>query len=535
MSSNTSSQFMDKQIMDLANSHSGNNNSSRDIDFNSFMKNQLEDHLKENGIVLSYDFMPIRPAGGSSLRPPTTANIDCGNLGGLPREWNTADSKTNSSSIRNYSSLYVNEPAKVILEKDHEVINESLVSEIDRIMMKYVNHLMHALDGVTARLLQLETKTRNLESLMDDLKFSVGDNHRSTDGKLRQMENIVREVQTGVHVIMDKQEIVEAQLQMGKLLVSKVGQQVETDNTSCAVPMQTGILTSQNSHQQFSTVPSVQPPSILALPNAPPLLIPQQDGQPQVQLPNQFPQNQAPSIAQRESYFPPPGQTPENLSQQYQVPPLHQQLPSSPSLQPRYSQPPPPQPHPVLSAVNPSQPQPALGHHHEETQYIPPQTYQPSTRPPLSHPSQQFYGPPDNMYQPPSSKLTPGYPGSYGPSSGPRELYSYSISPMKLQQLSSPGQNSGSGYPQLPCGRILPHVPPIVSAVGGGSGSVGTGNRVPIDDVIDKVATMGFSRDQVRATVRKLTENGQSVDLNVVLDKLMNDGEGQPPRGWFGR
>lgn len=47
---------------------------------------------------------------------------------------------------------------------------------------------------------------------------------------------------------------------------------------------------------------------------------------------------------------------------------------------------------------------------------------------------------------------------------------------------------------------------------------------------------MGFSREQIRATVRKLTENGQSVDLNVVLDKLMNDGEvHQPAKGWFGR
>nr|XP_027102105.1 uncharacterized protein LOC113723037 [Coffea arabica] len=71
--------------------------------------------------------------------------------------------------------------------------------------------------------------------------------------------------------------------------------------------------------------------------------------------------------------------------------------------------------------------------------------------------------------------------------------------------------------------------------VSGGSGSSGSGNRVPVDDVVDKVTNMGFPRDQVRATVRKLTENGQSVDLNVVLDKLMNDGEVQPPRGWFGR
>ncbi|XP_022852863.1 transcriptional regulator DEF1-like isoform X1 [Olea europaea var. sylvestris] len=535
MSCNTTSQLMDKLYMDLVNSRSGNNSSSSNIDLINFMKNQSEDRRKENDIVPSYDFMPVRSAGGSSSRPLTTANIDSGNLGGSPREWNSADSKTNSSSIRNYNSLDVIEPTKVTLEKDHEVINESLVSEIDRTMKKYVDHLMHALDGVTVRLLQLETKTCNLESSMDDLKLSVGDNQRSTDGKLRQMENILREVQ--IHIIRDKQEIVEAQLQMGKLQVSKVGQQVETHNTSCADSTRTGISTSQNSHQQFPTLPSVRPTSIRALPNAPPPLPSQQDLQPLVQLPTQFPQNQVPSVTQRESYFPPPGQTLENLSQQYQVPPQHQQMLSSPPLQPQSSQPPPPQPHPVLSTVYPSQPQPALGHHHEETQYLQPETYQPSNCPPLSHPSQQFCGPSENMYQPPSSKLTLGFPVSYGQSSGPRELYSYSSSPMKLQQLPSPlmGQNSGSGYPQLPRGQILPHVRPIASGLGGDSGSGGTGNRVPIDDVIDKVTTMGFSRDQVRATVRKLTENGQSVDLNVVLDKLMNDGAGQPPHGWFGQ
>lgn len=146
------------------------------------------------------------------------------------------------------------------------------------------------------------------------------------------------------------------------------------------------------------------------------------------------------------------------------------------------------------------------------------------------------------MYEPPSSRPGPGFSG-FGPGSG--EQYSYggsssqyaSGSPVKSQQLSSPviGHGGGSGYPQLPTARILPHAMPTASGVSGGSGSAGSGNRVPVDDVIDKVTNMGFPRDQVRATVRKLTENGHSVDLNVVLDKLMNDGEVQPPRGWFGR
>ena len=96
-------------------------------------------------------------------------------------------------------------------------------------------------------------------------------------------------------------------------------------------------------------------------------------------------------------------------------------------------------------------------------------------------------------------------------------------------------QSAGSGYPQFSTARMLPHALPTASGVGGGFSPSGPGNRVPLDDVVDKVISMGFPRDLVRATVRKLTENGQSVDLNVVLDKLMNDSEVQPPRGWFGQ
>lgn len=88
-----------------------------------------------------------------------------------------------------------------------------------------------------------------------------------------------------------------------------------------------------------------------------------------------------------------------------------------------------------------------------------------------------------------------------------------------------------SGYGRLPTAQVLPQATPVNSTPSGSS----SGTRVPIDDVIDKVATMGFSKEQVRATVRKLTENGQNVDLNVVLDKLMNDADAQPQRGWYGR
>lgn len=125
----------------------------------------------------------------------------------------------------------------------------------------------------------------------------------------------------------------------------------------------------------------------------------------------------------------------------------------------------------------------------------------------------------------------------------PNEPYGYVGTPSqyapgaKSQQLPphAMAQSAGSGYSQLPTARVLPQALPTAASVGSGSGSPQSGNRVPVDDVVDKVVSMGFPRDHVRATVRKLTENGQSVDLNVVLDKMMNDGEVQPQRGWFGR
>lgn len=69
--------------------------------------------------------------------------------------------------------------------------------------------------------------------------------------------------------------------------------------------------------------------------------------------------------------------------------------------------------------------------------------------------------------------------------------------------------------------KPLPHVLPTADYVEDGSSS--ESSTIPVDDIIDKVASMGFRRDLVRASVRKLTENGSSVDLNLVLDRMMNN------------
>ncbi|KAK9052399.1 hypothetical protein SSX86_029028 [Deinandra increscens subsp. villosa] len=551
------SQFMDKQIMDLSNSQNKNTADTDFMDLN-IHPPQEDHHLdagdggdKKDEILPNYDFQPIRP-----IVPSQLPSFDSSNVGGGARAWSSAEFEPNYGS-RKYGSLDSVEPSKVVVEKDRTVLDAALISEIDRTMKKHADNLLHALEGVSARLSQLETRSRNLEKSVDDLRTSVGNNHGNTDGKLRQIENIIREVQSGVQVVKDKQEILETQLQLSQVQISKSEQQLGSQNVGHmeSLPQQAAVASAPlQSYQQLPPAALAQPHSA-TLPNAPPPPNPQ---------PTQFSQSNMPMpISHRDSYFPPPGQTADAPPpQHYQMPLPPQQLQppmaSPPSPRPQYqpptqiqySQPPPMS----LQQPNPSQSQPPSSHLSEELAYLTSQNYPQGARQPGGGPpAQQFHGNPSQMYEPPpppppSVRTGPGFPSQYGPSPGYGESYGYSGSqygsgsPVKSQQHSSTnmGPGGGSGYPQLPTARVLPQALPTAAAVGGtgssSGSSSGSGNRVPIDDVVDKVTNMGFSRDQVRATVRKLTENGQAVDLNIVLDKLMTDGvESQNPRPWFGR
>lgn len=94
--------------------------------------------------------------------------------------------------------------------------------------------------------------------------------------------------------------------------------------------------------------------------------------------------------------------------------------------------------------------------------------------------------------------------------------------------------NISSGYSQLPKAQTLPQALPTVSIRDPEPSSDHSGSRELINDVVDEVVAMGFRRDVVRATVKRLTDRGQPVDLNVVLDMLTNDGHNQTPNARFG-
>lgn len=543
----------------------------------------LDSTNKKPDILPNYDFHPIRPTSASALSSFSTDSATA--MGGGDsaaatagsKPWGSDDSQARAPSpISSYSYLRSLEHDKVVMEKSQKVDGAEILSEIDVIMKKHTDNLVHAIDSLSARLSQLESRTRQIEHSVDDLKESIGNNYGSTDGKMRQLENILREVQFGVQDLKDKQEVMETQMRLGKLQIPKVEQTVEAQTTASNVdpsgqqqqppssaPQQPPYSTQQ---QQQYPVPSPLSSSlpVFSPPNAPPPPSQQQSIHP---LPSQPPSNQystIPSLPQQDAaYYPPPSQPQEVLGHQYlQQPHQQQSLPlPSPPQHPQYQSGLPPAPyqqalqppqHQAPPAGNPSpQFQPPVGNRSDETAYIPsgpsqsfpsPNISQPTGGPPPSS-SQQYYGvPPSQVYDPvPSGRSSSGFPSqAYAPPQSPTsELYSpYSGSLSRYSMKPLPhSPTGGSNYPQIPTAKPLPQAIPTASMNSGGSGGThpgGNGNRVPIEDVIDKVTSMGFPRDHVRATVRRLTENGQSVDLNVVLDKLMNEGQGDGQRAWFG-
>ncbi|XP_020252640.1 putative uncharacterized protein DDB_G0294196 [Asparagus officinalis] len=479
--------------------------------------------LKKEEIYPSYDFQPIRAVGSSSsaVNNTSSTNLD----GGARHSWGSADSKIASANLRCSNILESHEMPKVSHEKEKDAYDVATVTEVDRTMKKYADNLLHTLEGVSSRLSQLESRTRHLEKSVDDLKDTISNSSSSTDGKLRQLENILREVQTGVQMLRDKQEIAEAQLQLTKLQQSST----KSDHYQPSTEPSTVSAGQSDSRTQQPNAPP-PPPQPPAQQNPPPQF-PAQSSQPQL--------TSIPSLPREQSYYPSQGSQHMQPQPQSQPPmqPPHYQLP-------QYSQQTPQNLNPSSQLQSPPMP-----HHQEESA--------PYMLPPPPPPQSQSYIPnirqPAPLSQPPPAGGPPQYygsgqlpfPSSYTAPSGPTfaDSYPYSGSPSHYSSTMKPSPYSnsppasrggGSGnYSRLPTAKILPQAVPTGQSSGGGNG-----NRVPVDDVVDKVATMGFSREQVRATVRKLTENGQSVDLNVVLDKLMNGGGGdtiQPQKGWFGR
>lgn len=511
-----SSLFMDKnhQVMERSRTQSSYNNSS--VFANSDEDDDEDEEADEKeDVFFSYDLHHTRPPSSSPCR---------------------------SSSIRFCNSMDRNISAQVTHEKVRTPNEESLISVIDRNMKEHANNLLHAVEGLSARLKVLESRACCVENSFDDLKEYVEYTHERTDGMLRPLEDILREVKGSVQDLRDKQEIAEAQLQLAMLQVSKCNPQSEKQNSSAQnnLVQKMSSSASPESHKSFVnpvTFPQTTPASSLYAPPYHPHHNPLLETT-AAQTPTHFLQNQIPSIPQPRCYYPAPASTQETTHQQYHMTQTQQSLPSRPdphqpyhpaSQLPQISQSAQQsQMHSHLSTGS-SQVHPPIEHQAEESSCVPSPNYHQTIHYSYSQPpggtqstQQIFLGPTQKMHDQtlnrPSSKFTFEHP----PSSF-NDYNSHTGSPSRYVSSGPSVLSGGNSYSGLPTAKTLPHALPTASSVSGGSGSGETGKRVPIDDVVDKVSAMGFRRDQVRAMVKKLTENGQSVDLNVVLDKLMND------------
>lgn len=454
-----------------------------------------------------------------------------------------------------------------------------LISEIDRKIKEHVGNVFHEVSGLSARVTQLESRMRRVENSVDDLKVAIEYNYGKTDGKLRELDNIMREVQGGIKDLKDKQEIAEVQLHLAKLQLSKGDPPLGKQSSTCQTDSSKGDAPSN---------PVASPPQPASLPSSIPHNLHHQSPPPMPaatapQLPSQLAENVIPSFVQGpqyESYSPSTFPNLETTHQQYHTH-INQQSQPPPAALYQNNQPKPVEAtHQQYHLTSTQQPQPPPPTLHQPYQPSPQPSsvsqldQQPHLHPPLSaayfqahHPSSQRHGlvpnVPSQSIRQSSASLAPAgfspvqqlnvestrpmhdqtprrpyseYHSGYSwmpEHSNSKNLYPYGESPlgssstnMKLLRFStSPSEPSGgSSFSELPTAKILPHAIPMASSVNNESASVGSASRVPVDDVVDRVATMGFRRDLVRATVRKLTEDGQSVDLNVVLDKLMNNG-----------
>ncbi|WCJ36116.1 hypothetical protein M5689_017333 [Euphorbia peplus] len=496
-----SSSYMDKQITEL---------SSRD-------EEDEEDH--------AFNFHPIRPLSKSLDSAPV-------------RGWSSMD-QIDSAKLSGGDTV------------GSSVIDNELVDRIELKLKEHADVLLHSVECLSARVSQIETRTRQVENSFDELKEAVEVNHGKISGKLMELENILMEVHNSVKDLRDKQEIAETQQLLAKLQASKNDSQPEKHSSTVKQSSGTEAISSQQSDQSPS-VPAVFPqpiPTNLPPQNYPPTT-PAASQFPGVaatapQVPSHFSQTIMPAFGHQESFYSIPATTSAASHQAY-VPPSHQSQSQSPPQAHQHYQglthlP----PNPQLTQL-PQGPQPFTpvnprtdSYHPEELPYLPSHGIQnPSQsheRPPhqylhMNPPPQRSYEQPSNLrYLESTSSILPAQgqqPAGYGNSMdyhySPTQSGSSVMKPFQ-HSLSNPATSGDIGYSRLPTARVLPQAIPTASSVDSRSSSSESGNRVPVDDVIDKVVSMGFRRDVVRATVNKLTENGQHVDLNIVLDKLMNN------------
>ncbi|XP_054804556.1 uncharacterized protein LOC129307714 isoform X2 [Prosopis cineraria] len=408
-----------------------------------------------------------------------------------------------------------------------------IVSMIDRKMKGHVGHLLRAAHVISAQINQLENRSNQLEGLIDNLKDSTEFYYKKTERRLREVEDMMTEVQDGIQDLRDKQKIAEVQLQLAMVQQIRVDLQSKQPNRNIQnklVQQQVSYGHSQNQHphpspaacqQKLSDLPSYGPPSFpqnpLQMPADTARVIPQQLGHSQSNFVQQY------QTCTRQLL-----PTLDSATQQHPVIPAQ----SSVTLY---------RPHMHSSCLESSQlphPQTTYSTLHtcvnQVNRQAPERPYMPSEYPRLPTPELSSATGKTSLHQQFNVDSTQRINNQSLGSSMATRGHSKQPGNMNVSDYgarSSPhygGSTTGSSQvlpPFSPAPRVLPRALPVALDVNEASSSGGTESSVSIEEIVENAVAMGFRRNAVKAAVGKLTENEQSVDLNLVLDKLIHSGE----------
>ncbi|KAL8506557.1 hypothetical protein ACS0TY_017448 [Phlomoides rotata] len=426
----------------------------------------------------------------------------------------------------------------------------SVMSTVENNMKKQTDNIMRFLEGISSRLSQLELHCYNLDKSIGEMRSDIVRGHEESDSKLKSLDKHVQEVHRSVQILRDKQELADTQKELAKLQLaekepvsSNTSQNEDRASNPAMEPKQSE--TSSYVHdQQLALVPHQQAP--------PPQPVEHQ--QPHMPPPSSLPQQGMPPTP---AYYLLPSQT-TNMTAPSQ-PSQTQYLPIMSQVQDPSRGNPPPQQSQVNQAPHGQSPP---SYQHQWLQNQPPQ--QTVMQQQIRNPSQIVYS--NYQLNPPPAEMTSNsmpmqvpYPGSSQAGGPGSESMPYGFAPTgRPIQQQPPTQHSKTGYSTPPGDGYVPSGPRPGNAYVMFEGEGGRAqphfqqspyppptsfalqnvqrppSPHPYNELIEKLASMGYRGENVVGVIRRLEESGQPIDFNSVLDRLNAHAAGGPPRGWSG-
>jgi len=339
---------------------------------------------------------------------------------------------------------------------------------------------MRVLESVTLRLERLEGALERSEKAQNGLKTTVDGALSALASRASAFEATLAGAAAACTELRDKQLLLEESQRLANSTLASAREEltrIKEVARSVAQEVMREVRERQADEAEAEHAPPAAPTAPAPQPSPPPLQAPSPPP-PQPPQPPQ-PQPQPPQPPQAASYAPPPQAPQAGYSQQ---PPAHLPTLGAPPYQPSF-QPPPPQ---AAAYLPPAAPQP---------QYAPFPSPTAAAAAAAAAASSSM-----GMYPPPGHHEAPG---------------GHPPIPQLLMNPPPPLDSPYGGYapppppPQPYGGYSMPPPPPQPRGPPPQPGAVQS-SKMPIDRAVEDLAAMGFTRDEVRACIRSLTENGQA-------------------------